>query len=171
MNQFLKKAFVLFVLFSSISVFAQDQEKSFNPKFTLGSGFYTLTGDVQSEKSGFLKGIAGFNAGMKFDITKNIDLSFLLIKTSFSANNEVENFSSEVDGLGLHLGYSLNQIFKQSKITPIFSLGVQTLGATTVINTEKQGRQSVIAIPLGIGLRMNITERLQFDVAMNFGMG
>ena len=171
MNQFLKKAFVLSVLFSSISVFAQNQEKSFNPKFTLGSGFYTLTGDVQSEESGFLKGIAGFNAGMKFDITKNIDLSFLLIKTSFSATDEDENFSSDVDGLGLHLGYSLNQIFKQSKITPIFSLGFQTLGASTVIDGVKEDRSAIIAIPLGLGLRMNITERLQFDVAMNFGMG
>ena len=171
MNQFLKKAFVLFVLFFSISVFAQEQEKTFNPKFTLGSGFYTLTGDIQSENSGFLKGIAGFNAGMKFEITKSLDLSFLFVKTSFAADNENENFSSDVDGFGLHLGYSVNQIFKQSKITPILSLGVQKLGATTVNSTVRHARESAIAIPLGIGLRLNITERLEFDIAMNFGMG
>ncbi|SVE32271.1 uncharacterized protein METZ01_LOCUS485125, partial [marine metagenome] len=29
----------------------------------------------------------------------------------------------------------------------------------------------VIAIPLGFGLRMNITDRWEFDVTMNFGMG
>jgi hypothetical protein len=60
MNQFFKKAFVLFALISSISVFSQEQK--FSPKFILGSGFYTLTGDIQNENSGFLKGIAGFNA-------------------------------------------------------------------------------------------------------------
>ena len=52
MNQFFKKAVVLFALISSISVFSQEQP--FSPKFTLGSGFYTLTGDIQNENSGFL---------------------------------------------------------------------------------------------------------------------
>ena len=177
MNQFLKKVFILFILVSSVVAFAQNEEvydkpsNPFNPKFTLGTGFYNLTGDIQNENSGFLKGIAGFNAGMKFELTKNLDLSFLFIKTSFAADNEVEKFSSDVDGFGLHLGYNVKQIFKQSKITPIFSLGIQKLGAVTVNNAERYDRVSVITIPLGVGLRMNITDRLQFDVAMNFGMG
>ena len=177
MNQFLKKVFILFILVSSVVAFAQNEEvydkpsNPFNPKFTLGTGFYNLTGDIQNENSGFLKGIAGFNTGMKFELTKNLDLSFLFIKTSFAADNEVEKFSSDVDGFGLHLGYNVKQIFKQSKITPIFSLGIQKLGAVTVNNAESYDRVSVITIPLGVGLRMNITDRLQFDVAMNFGMG
>jgi len=177
MNQFFKKVIFLFTLVSCVNTFAQDdifgekQEKPFNPKFTLGSGIYTLTGDIQNENSGILKGIAGFNAGMKFDITKNLDLSLLFVKTSFAANNGSEGFSSDVDGFGLHLGYTVNQILKQSKISPILSLGVQKLGATTTINNTEQDRSSVITVPLGIGLRMNITDRLEFDIAMNFGMG
>jgi len=164
MNQFFKKAFVLFALISSVSVFAQDQP--FSPKFTLGSGFYTLTGDIQNENSGFLKGIAGFNAGMKFELVNNLDLSFLFVKTSFAANNEIEKFSSDVDGFGLHLGYTVNQIFKQSKISPLLSLGVQSF------NVKNDGENSsVITVPLGLGLRMDITDRLQFDIAINFGMG
>ena len=103
MNQFFKKAFVLFALISSTSVFAQEQP--FTPKFTLGSGSYTLTGDIQNENTGFLKGIAGFNAGMKFELAKNLDLSFLFVKTTFAANNEVEKFSSDVNGFGLHFDY------------------------------------------------------------------
>jgi hypothetical protein len=164
MNQFLKKALVLCALISSTSVFPQDQP--FSPKFTLGSGFYTLTGDIQNENTGFLKGIAGFNAGMKFELAKNLDLSFLFVKTSFVANNEIEKFSSDVDGFGLHLGYTVNQIFKQSKISPLLSLGVQNF------NVRNDGENSsAITVPLGFGLRMNITDRLQFDIAMNFGMG
>ena len=108
---------------------------------------------------------------MKFDLANNLDLSFLLIKTSFSADNDVENFSSDIDGLGLHLGYTANQFFKQLKISPIFSLGIQRLVVSTTIMDVKQERTSAIVIPLGFGVRMDITERLQFDIAIKFGMG
>ncbi len=177
MNHFLKKVVILFILVSSASLFAQDeslaekQKNPFQPKFTLGSGIYTLTGDIQNNEDGVLKGKVGFNAGMKFDFTKNIDLSFLIIKTSFSGNNGDEQFSSDLDGFGLHIGYTLNQFLKYSKITPTFALGVQRLGVLTTINDEKQKRVNAFAIPLAVGLRMNITERLQFDIAMNFAMG
>ena len=164
MNQFFKKVFILFALISSLSVFSQEQQ--FNPKFTLGSGFYTLTGDIQNEKTGFLKGIAGFNAGMKFELTNNLDLSFLFVKASFTANNEDEKFSSDVDGFGLHIGYTVNQIFKQSKIFPLLSLGVQNFNVRNIGESS-----SAISIPLGFGLRMNMTDRLQFDISMNFGIG
>ena len=160
------------MLVNCVNAFAQDdtfgekQEKPFTPKFTLGSGFYTLTGDIQNENSGLLKGIVGFNAGMKFDLAKNLDLSFLFITTSFASENEVEKFSSDVDGLGLHIGYTVNQFLKQSKISPTLSLGVQKF------NVRNDGENSsAISVPLGFGLRMNITERLQFDIVMNFGMG
>ena len=95
MNYFLKKVVILFFLVSSVNIFAQDdslgekQKKPFQPKFTLGSGIYTLTGDIQNEESGLLKGKAGFNAGMKFDLANNLDVSFLVIKTSFSGTNEL----------------------------------------------------------------------------------
>ena len=177
MNYFLKKVVILFFLVSSVNIFAQDdslgekQKKPFQPKFTLGSGIYTLTGDIQNEESGLLKGKAGFNAGMKFDLSNNLDVSFLVIKTSFSGTNELEKFSSDVDGFGLHLGYTVNQLFKQSRLSPILSLGVQRLGVSTTIDNVKKERSSSIVIPLGFGVRMDITDRLQFDIAMNFGMG
>ena len=164
MNQFLKKAFVLFALISSTSVYAQEQ--SFSPKFTFGSGLYTLTGDIQNQNTGFLKGIAGFNAGMKFELSNNLDLSFLLIKTAFSANNGSEDFKSDIDGFGLHLGYAVNQVFKQSKISPLLTLGVQNF------NVGNAGENTyAITVPLGFGLRMNVSDRLQFDIKLNFGMG
>ena len=164
MIQFFKKAFVIFALVSSTFVYAQEQP--FSPKFTLGSGFYTLTGDIQNEKTGFLKGIAGFNAGMKFELSSNLDLSFLVIKTAFSADNGSENFKSDIDGFGLNIGYTVNQIFNQSKISPLLSLGIQNF------NVRNDGENSgVITVPLGFGLRMNVSDRFQFDIAINFGMG
>ena len=164
MNQFLKKAFFLFVVLACTNAFAQDdalvekEEKTFNPKFTFGSGFYTLTSDVVGENNGL--GRAGFNAGMKFDLLENFDLSLLFIKASFSGENADKNFlfSSDVDGIGLHFGYSVNQLFKKSRISPLLSFGLQRF------NVRNSGENSsAIAIPFGLGLRMDISERLQFD--------
>tara|TARA_B100001758_G_scaffold224454_1_gene215838 strand:+ start:16299 stop:18287 length:1989 start_codon:yes stop_codon:yes gene_type:complete len=176
MNQFLKKIIFFFALVISVNLYAQDdvfaetKEKPFNPKFTLGSGLYTLNGDIQNDNSGFLKGIAGFNAGMKFDIANKYDLSLLFIKNSFAANNGDESFTSDVDGFGLHLGYIFMQS-KKSKIDPFLSLGVQQLGTTTIVNDKKQERSSVIAIPLAVGLRMNIIDRLEFDIFISEALG
>jgi hypothetical protein len=177
MNQFLKKSLIYFVLaccltsYSQNDVFEKKRKKKFEPKFTLGSGLYTLTGDIQNNQNGFLKGVAGYSAGMKFDIYKNLDLSFLLLKTSFSANNEVESFTSEVSGVGLNLGYNIPWFFKMSKVRPIASLGLQQLGFTSYINDLRQDRATMLAITKSIGIRMNITDKLQFDIAVNSATG
>jgi hypothetical protein len=176
MNQFLKQLFTFCFLVSSTFVFSQDldfdleKKKPFNPKFTFGTGFYTLTGDIQSDESGFLKGTSpGYNAGMKFGLSDNIDLSFLLMKSTFQANNSAlgEGFSSEIDGMGLHIGYSVNQLFKQSRISPLLTFGVQRLS----YKTNDFDRESAIAIPFGLGIRINVTERLEFDASLNWAVG
>jgi hypothetical protein len=172
MNYFLKNLVILLMLLSSVNIFAQqddfdvEQKKIFQPKFTLGSGIYTLSGDIENKDSGLLKGEAGINAGMKFDITKNIDLSFLIIKTSFSGDNGSQKFSSDIDGYGLLLGYTLTQLFNLNKISPIFSLGVQSFSVRNGGETS-----NAILVPIGFGLRMNVTKRLQFDIAINYGFG
>ena len=165
MNYFLKKVVALFVLVSSVNLFAQEdnfgekKKASFQPKFTLGSGIYTLTGDIPLQETGLLKGNEGFNAGMKFDAFKNIDFSFLFVKTSFSED-------IDADGIGFQLGYSISPLFKQSKITPLLSLALQRF------SIRNEGDVfSAIVLPVGFGVRMNITNRMQFDIAMNFGMG
>ena len=103
---------------------------------------------------------------MKFDFTKNIDLSFLFIKTSFFGDNGSDQFSSDVDGFGLHLDYTFDQFFTQSRVKPILFLGAQRFNVNNAGNTT-----DAIMIPLGVGLRMDITERLEFDIAINFAMG
>jgi len=177
MNYFFKKVVVLFLTVSSVSIYAQkenlekDHKILFYPKFTIGSGIYTLLGDIQNEENGLLKGKSGFNAGMKFDIFSNIDLSFLVVKKSFSGSNDYEQFMSNLDGFGLHLGYTANQFLNQSKINPFVSLGIQRFGVSTTINDDKKDRVSAVTIPLGFGLRMNITDRLQFDITINHAFG
>jgi len=174
MNQFLKQLFTFCFLVSSTFVFSQDldfdleKKKPFNPKFTLGTGFYTLTGDIQSDESGILRGTSpAYNYGMKFGITNNLDLSFLLMKSTFSADNGTESFDSEIDGMGLHIGYSVNQLFKQSRISPLLTFGVQRLS----YKTNDFERESAIAIPFGLGIRINVTERLEFDASLNWAVG
>lgn len=174
MNQFLKHLFTLLILVSSTFVYAQDldfdleKKKPFNPKFTLGTGFYTLTGDIQNEESGFLRGTnPGYNAGMKFRIANNLDLSFLLMKSTFKSNNDLDEFKSEVDGMGLHIGYSVNQLFKQSRVSPLLTFGAQRLS----YKTEGSDRDNSFAIPFGLGIRINVTERLEFDASLNWAVG
>jgi hypothetical protein len=163
MNHFLKKVVILFTLLSSVALYAQDynlnekQKKKFDLKFTLGSGIYNFTGDIPNEEAGFIKGRAGLNAGMKFNVFDNVDLSFLFITTSFSEN-------INADGFGLQFANSFD--FKKSIFSPILSLGVQRF---SVSNNGKN--LAAVIVPVGFGLRMNLTERLQFDIAMNFGIG
>lgn len=174
MNQFLKYLFTLLIIVSSTFVYSQDldfdleKKKPFNPKFTLGTGFYTLIGDIQNEESGFLRGTnPGYNAGMKFEVTNNLELSFLMMKSTFSTVNVNESFDSEIDGMGLHIGYLVNQLFKQSRISPLLNFGVQRLS----YKTNNFDRESAIAIPFGLGIRMNVIERLEFDASLNWAVG
>ena len=78
MNQFLKKAVILFVLFSSISVFAQisvkenhEKEPSmpFQPMFAFGTAYHSFQGDIMGPSTNTLLGNIGYNAGMRLNIS------------------------------------------------------------------------------------------------------
>ena len=177
MNQFLKKALVLFVLFSSISVFAQkgnyDREPSmpFQPMFSFGTAYHSFQGDIMGPATNTLLGNMGYRAGMRLNISKNIDASLLFSNTSFYEKNDDASFKSDVDAIGLHLGYALNSVFKQSRISPYLTAGVQSLSFKT-LNTTNQSDwtdiETTIAIPLGLGLRLNISERIDLDATFNY---
>lgn len=177
MYNFPKFFFIFLIFLSSYNLFAKDNslgennKTSFSPKFTLGSGFYTLTGDIQNADLGFLNGQLGYNAGMKFELSEIEELSFLLFKNSFFGDNGVENFNSEVDGFGLSYNILMNKTFKQFRIIPFASIGMQLQGVSTSLNGLKSERVNNLSVPLGIGLRMDISNKLQFDILMNFAMG
>ena len=90
MNQFLKKAFVLFVLVSSISVFAQkgnyDREPSmpFQPMFSFGTAYFSSQGDIMGPATNSLLGNMGYRAGMRLNISDNIDASLLFSNTELT---------------------------------------------------------------------------------------
>ena len=178
MNYFLQKISVLiFILFSSIFVFAQkgnyDRELSmpFQPMFLFGTAFHSFQGDIMGPATNTLLGNMGYRAGMRLNISENVDASLLFSNTSFYERNDEANFKSDVDAIGLHLGYTFNSVFKQSRISPHLTIGVQSLSFKT-LNTTNQSdwtdRESIIAIPLGLGLRLNISERIDLDATFNY---
>ena len=86
MNQFLKHLFTLLILVSSTFVYAQDldfdleKKKPFNPKFTLGTGFYTLTGDIDTDTT---DNIIDFGAGANSNT-----LNFIIIRYNYSVERQ-----------------------------------------------------------------------------------
>ncbi|MDA7578406.1 hypothetical protein N8692_02865 [Flavobacteriales bacterium] len=177
MDKFPKFFFILITFLASLNLFAQgnstvdDQENPFAPRFTLGTGFYTLTGDIQNSDLGFLNGQLGYNAGMKFILDENRELSFSLYRASFYGNNNNERFSSDIDGFGLHYNYVLNDLFGELRISPLTTLGIQSQSISTTFEGIKKDRVNSLAIPLGFGLRMDISDRMQFDITFNFALG
>ena len=178
MNQFLKNVFVLFALFSSISLYAQKENDDveltmpFKPMFSFGTAYHSFQGNIMGPATNTLLGNMGYRAGMRLNISKKQDVSLLFSNTSFyEENDDGASFKSDVDAIGLHLGYTLNSVFKQSRISPYFTAGVQSLSFKT-LNTANQSdwtdRESTIAIPLGLGLRLNISERIDFDATFNY---
>jgi hypothetical protein len=179
MNQFLKKALLLCALISSSSVFAQkgnyDVEPimPFQPMFSFGTAYHSFQGDIMGPTANSLLGNMGYRAGMRLNMSENVDASLLFSNTSFFEKNEAASFESNVDAIGLHFGYTLNSAFKQSRISPYLTTGLQSLSFKTLnksIQSDWTDRQSIIAIPLGLGLRLNISERIDLDATINYSI-
>ena len=181
MNQFLKKALLLCALISSTSVFAQkgnyDVEPimPFQPMFSFGTAYHSFQGDIMGPTANSLLGNMGYRAGMRLNMSENVDASLLFSNTSFFEKNREDNtsFESNVDAIGLHFGYTLNSAFKQSRISPYLTAGLQSLSFKTLnksIQSDWTDRQSIIAIPLGLGLRLNISERIDLDATINYSI-
>ena len=171
MIKFFKKTIVYLLIISSSNLTAQEKSNLFTPKFSLGTGLYTLSGDIQDENSNFLSGTPGYNAGLKFDLKNNLDFSFLFTKNYFSADNSLDNFKSDLDGVSMILAYSQTNFLNQSKIYPMFSSGIQILSSRTSLNNIKKERQNVMFIPLNAGVRIDVTKRMQIDFGMSFAIG
>ena len=184
MNNYLQKILIIFLFVFSTSVFSQhvpnidDNSMPLSPRLTLGTNFYNYQGGITGTESNYLSGDMGFVAGMRFNLDKNIDLSFLFTSPStFSekiiASDEVlrSSFISEFSALGLHLNYNFNNA--NSLISPFISLGLQRLTFKT-INEDATGsdqyldKESGLVIPLGLGLALNMSERMRFDASLNY---
>ncbi len=174
MNQFLKKALVLCALISSAYVFAQkgnyDVEPTipFQPMFSFGTAYHSFLGDIMGPSTNSLLGNMGYRAGMRLNLSGNTDASLLFSNTSIFERNEDLSFESNIDAIGVHFGYTLNSILKQSRISPYLNAGLQSLSFKTLSNNSWSEKESIIAIPIGFGLRLNISERIDLDATINY---
>jgi cell division protein FtsN len=176
MNQFLKKSLLLCALMSSASIFAQkgnyDVEPimPFQPMFSFGTAYHSFQGDIMGPTANSLLGNMGYRAGMRLNMSGNTDASLLFSNTSFFEKNEAESFESNIDAIGLHFGYALNSVFKQSLISPYLNAGVQRLSFKTLNSNQSKwtNTESTIAIPFGLGLRLNVSERIDLDATINY---
>ena len=185
MNNYLQKILIIFLLICSVSVFAQHTPNTeantipLKPRLTLGTNFYNYQGGIAGTESHYLSGNMGYVAGMRLNLNKNIDLSFLFTGPSTFSEKEYDSddgslqssFISDFRSLGLHLNYNFNNN-KKSLISPFIGLGLQRLSFKTlnndVIFDQYLVEESGLVIPLGVGLMLNISDRMRFDASLNY---
>jgi cell division protein FtsN len=184
MNNYLQKILIIILFVFSTSVFSQHVPNTdvnsmpLSPRLTLGTNFYNYQGGITGTESNYLSGDMGFVAGMRFNLDKNIDLSFLFTSPSTFSENIIDSdevlassFISEFSAIGLHLNYNFNNA--NSLISPFISLGLQRLTFKT-INEAVSGsnryldKESGLVIPIGLGLALNMSERMRFDASLNY---
>ena len=94
MNQFLKNVFVLFVLFSSISIYAQKENDDveltmqFKPMFSFGTAYHSFQGNIMGPVTNTLLGNMGYRAWVRLNISKQQDVSLLFSNASFYEKND-----------------------------------------------------------------------------------
>ena len=172
MNLVIRNYFIALLLLVYSNSVAQDinyeiePQVPFQPMLTLGSGFHSFQGDILGPKTSTLIGNIGYNAGMRLNLREQLDLSLLFSFVSFFEENDISSFKSDLNSIGLHLDYNLH-ILKNSKINPYTTFGLQALSYKTH-NQIKYNRESTVAIPLGIGLFFDVSERIQMNAGFNY---
>ena len=172
MNKILLRLFVATFVLCSTNIFAQDgyyddeSKAPFQPMLSFGTGSYLFQGDIVGPKKNFLMGNQGYHVGAKMNISDNLDLTFLIGNGRLNETNDVDStsFRSDVKTAGLGLRYSLNNISENSKLTPFLSIGGELLNFKTV----NQETETAIAIPMGIGVMFDISERIGLDMGVRY---
>ena len=172
MTESLFRLFVATLILCSANSFAQDEypedkpKAPFQPMLSFGTGSYLFKGDIVGPKKNFLMGNQGYHFGAKMNMTDNLDLIFLIGNGKLNETNDVEttSFSSDVKTAGLGLRYSFNNISQNSKLTPFLSIGGELLN----FKTEIQKTETAIAIPMGIGVMLDVSERIGLDMGLRY---
>ena len=172
MTKSLFRLFVATLILCSVNSFAQDEypedkpKAPFQPMLSFGTGSYLFKGDIVGPKKNFLMGNQGYHFGAKMNLSSNLDLTFLIGNGKLNETNDVEttSFSSDVKTAGLGLRYSFNNISQNSKLTPFLSIGGELLN----FKTESQKTETAIAIPMGIGVMLDVSERIGLDMGLRY---
>ncbi|MDC3230233.1 outer membrane beta-barrel protein [Bacteroidota bacterium] len=169
----IKKISVLFVLsVVSFSVFSQkgnyeiSEEIPFQPMFVIGSSYYSFQGDIKGPKTNALLGNIGYNAGVLFNLSTDLDCKISFSNASFFEKNEDFEFSSNANIYSVNLNYGL-KFLKNSKINPFTTAGISSISYKTY-NEEDFDKEYALVLPLGLGLQLNISERIKLNVGVNY---
>ena len=181
MIQFFQKIIILVLCIASTNAFTQENTEVKNPiksMFTLGTGFYSFQGDIVGEESNYLSGNIAYNAGMRFNINDNVDLSFLitgpldLFEQYTDEDGNIIKFNSTLlRSFGAQLDVDFDNIFKNSRIHPFASLGVMSTSFKTLnpsVSSSYLEEETSISLPVGFGLMLDVSEKMRFDASLKY---
>ena len=138
---------------------------AFQPMFSVGSGYYNSLGDIRGPNGNYLLGNMGINTGIRMNIAKDLDLSFLFTSNAkLHEKSEQQSFETDLNSVGFTLDYTLSNILNKSKISPYTSIGANWM----YFSTNSESVESGINLPFGTGISLDVSERIRFDVGMNY---
>jgi len=141
--------------------------------FSIGSGYYSFQGDIQGPKANLIGGSnIGFNAGIRLNMSENFDMSLIFSRFSLSEEDPSNKFSSNLSAVGLQCDYTLAGLMKKSRLSPFLSFGVENFNFKTNDYDDKteDTRQSSFAIPVGLGIMLDVSERIKINIGMNYAI-
>ena len=167
----MKKIFLLLSLLICTQSFSQQrnyevtEKDAFQPMFSIGSGYYNSLGDIKGPDGNYLLGNMGINTGIRINLSEDLDLSFLFTSNAkLHENAGVESFETDLSSLGFNLDYTFSNILKNTKLSPFATFGAQWMYFSTNSNPQESG----INLPLGLGISLDVSERIRFDIGMNY---
>ena len=173
MKKYLPQISVFIFLFISVHSYSQkgyyDIEESmpFQPMFSLGSGFYNFQGDIEGPKSNLIGGAnIGFNAGIRLNMREDFDMSLVFSRFSLAEDDGVQKLNADLSAVGLHFDYIISSLMKKSRLSPFLSFGIDRI----TFKTKDYNREESFSLPVGLGIMLDVSERIKVNVGMNYAM-
>ena len=167
----MKKIFLLLSLFIFVSSFSQEKSYeapkkiAFQPMFSLGSSYYNSLGDIRGPNGNYLLGNMGVNTGIRMNIAKDLDLSFLFTSNAkLYEKSELQSFETDLNSIGFTLDYTLSNLLNKSKLSPYATIGANWM----YFSTNSESTESGVNLPIGTGISLDVSERIRFDIGTNY---
>jgi len=133
--------------------------------FSLGSSYYNSLGDIRGPNGNYLLGNMGVNTGIRMNIAKDLDLSFLFTSNAkLYEKSELQSFETDLNSIGFTLDYTLSNLLNKSKLSPYATIGANWM----YFNTNSESTESGVNLPIGTGLSLDVSERIRFDIGTNY---